>query len=157
MTYIRMQTTLKSKIGRQGEKQGAIPLPRSHGGRYGAVARLFLGVLGVKTWVQSKMAIWYDVPMSVTWERVLMCDECGHRWLAEGEAMPERCPSRKCRSARWNKNGAAEPATKPREMARQVADSIPSVTIASTLPPSTAYQRPKHADNCRCGICSASK
>ena len=37
----------------------------------------------------------HDVP-------VCECDQCGHRWIQEGDKLPERCPSRKCRSAKWN-------------------------------------------------------
>ena len=37
----------------------------------------------------------HDVP-------VCECDQCGHRWIQEGQKLPERCPSRKCRSAKWN-------------------------------------------------------
>jgi hypothetical protein len=38
-------------------------------------------------------------------EWIAVCDECGHRWLTEGEKEPERCPSRKCFKRTWNKSG----------------------------------------------------
>ena len=42
------------------------------------------------------MAICYGI-------KVMVCDECGHRWLPEQNgAIPTQCPSRKCRSRRWN-------------------------------------------------------
>ena len=37
----------------------------------------------------------YDVPVN-------QCDQCGHQWLAESDHLPERCPSRKCRSVKWH-------------------------------------------------------
>ncbi len=36
--------------------------------------------------------------------RVAVCDECGHRWIPEVEN-PTNCPSKKCRSMLWNKDG----------------------------------------------------
>ena len=37
--------------------------------------------------------------------KVFQCEVCGHRWLPEGTgAPPAQCPSRQCRSRRWNEN-----------------------------------------------------
>jgi hypothetical protein len=41
----------------------------------------------------------HDVP-------ICECDDCEHRWIAEG-GLPKRCPSRKCRSVKWN-SGVAQ-------------------------------------------------
>ena len=43
------------------------------------------------------------------------CDECGHRWLPEGKQKPLRCPSRKCRSVKWDKK---EGRPKPKQLAK---------------------------------------
>lgn len=40
---------------------------------------------------------------------VWKCDVCGWAWIPESQKTPERCPSRICRSSRWN--GAARPET----------------------------------------------
>ena len=70
---------------------------------------------------------WYDVPMSVTWARVSECDVCGHKWLPEGDKLPDRCPSRSCRSTKWNQ--AASPAS-------PVPPASPKPT-RPTLPPTS--------------------
>ena len=42
---------------------------------------------------------------------VYKCDECGHEWLPEGGEMPKQCPSRKCRSRKWNEGDKGESAS----------------------------------------------
>lgn len=62
----------------------------------------------------------YKVLLTSTWYReykvqimgvdttvVLSCEMCGHRWLREGDGMPKQCPSRKCRSSKWDMSGQA--------------------------------------------------
>ena len=44
------------------------------------------------------MAICYGI-------KVMVCDECGKRWLPESENLPAQCPNRDCRSRKWNKSG----------------------------------------------------
>jgi len=39
--------------------------------------------------------------MGVVMRQVWRCDVCGFEWM-KGETMPEQCPSRACRSRRWN-------------------------------------------------------
>lgn len=34
--------------------------------------------------------------------KVWRCDACGHEWIPTGEGKPVRCPSRKCRSGKWD-------------------------------------------------------
>jgi hypothetical protein len=46
----------------------------------------------------------YTGCMGWTTMRVAVCDVCGHRWMPE-TGNPTNCPSKKCRSALWNKGG----------------------------------------------------
>ena len=39
--------------------------------------------------------------MALVQRTICKCDECGHEWIGITES-PARCPSRKCRSVRWN-------------------------------------------------------
>lgn len=94
--------------------------------------------------------------------KVAVCDECGHEWLPKGEA-PKQCPSRKCRSRRWNsgeanRGGRAIPAT-------DEATEVPVATGASKsrkVGAETNAPREVHVshdtENCHvyaCGQCRA--
>jgi len=46
--------------------------------------------------------------MAIIQREVCECDVCGHQWIPE-KPEPARCPSRKCRSAVWNRNQDAAP------------------------------------------------
>ena len=46
----------------------------------------------------------YDGDMGWMQMRIAVCDVCGHRWIPETEN-PSNCPSKKCRSTLWDKNG----------------------------------------------------
>jgi len=90
------------------------------------------------------------------------CDVCGHPWLPKDETkLPERCPSRSCRSVSWNKSASAASApryTRTRRPAPQVAMRPP------TAAPSTRRSRPAAAPTteeakpvyCRHGLNAAS-
>ena len=91
------------------------------------------------------MAFMYNVLMAIKYGiKVLQCDVCGHRWLPEGDNLPKQCPSRKCRSAKWNHKET----TTVRVEAIQAA--IPSVQPASTLPEPAvgAVDRPAMTPRC---------
>lgn len=47
----------------------------------------------------------YSGLMSWAMRQVAVCEECGHEWLAVGQ--PVQCPSRKCRSRKWNGVGGS--------------------------------------------------
>jgi len=72
----------------------------------------------------------YNVLMAIKYGiRVLECDECGHRWLPEdNEALPGQCPSRMCRSRKWNASGkivgeaAAQLPAQPSAPSNTIAD-----------------------------------
>ena len=54
-------------------------------------------------WVHLPHRLGSNEPMAIKYGiKVLQCDACGHRWLPESEALPERCPIRCCRSRKWN-------------------------------------------------------
>jgi hypothetical protein len=40
--------------------------------------------------------------MAIITGKICICDVCGHRWLAEGDKEPARCPSRRCWTRKWN-------------------------------------------------------
>ena len=67
------------------------------------------------------MAIRYDVP-------ICECGSCGHRWLAESDRLPVRCPSRRCRSPQWNDAGYVEPVP---VVKAKPARKLPAVSTAS--------------------------
>ena len=67
------------------------------------------------------MAIRYDVP-------ICECGSCGHRWLAESDRLPVRCPSRRCRSPQWNDAGHVEPVP---VVKAKPARKLPAVSTAS--------------------------
>lgn len=82
----------------------------------------------------------YNVLMSVIWKRTYHCDVCGHDWLPESDKLTTQCPSRKCRSAKWNKDVAVQNPLPthleqpPPTRAQTIAKAIPSVVPASSLP-----------------------
>lgn len=53
----------------------------------------------------------YSGLMSWAMRQVAVCEECGHEWLAVGQ--PVQCPSRKCRSRKWNGVGGGDDREKP--------------------------------------------
>lgn len=105
------------------------------------------------------MAISYGI-------KVLICDACGKRWLPEGSKMPVQCPSRDCRSRRWNESG--EVFDSPTEIASAPApqpatpDSIGALmarlgmTTASKLhqQPSTPIESPAEDDEPELPMCT---
>jgi hypothetical protein len=55
--------------------------------------------------LERTAGLWYAVPtMSIVTVKALRCDNCGFTWLplGRGKKLPERCPSRKCRTRQWN-------------------------------------------------------
>lgn len=89
---------------------------------------------------------WYDVPMTIRYDvPVMECDECGHKWLQEAKELPKRCPSRKCRSLKWNTGKAGE----IKIIAPMKESAIPIVKSASAIdetPKSLAKcPNPKHS------------
>ena len=111
-----------------------------------------------------------------------MCDVCGHIWLPESEATPERCASNKCRSRKWNAGSSASSTTPAKAKRRPSAEEEMSnwkladveALAAKTLPAAArpapqaaptihtgSYSRPEHdPDTCRlynCGMCKAAK
>ena len=46
--------------------------------------------------------------MSTVEQRIWHCDICGFEWVKTPGVRPEQCPSRKCRSRKWNINGGVE-------------------------------------------------
>ena len=71
----------------------------------------------------------YNVHMAIKYGiKVLQCDVCSHRWLPEGDALPKQCPSRKCRSAKWNHKET------PAAKADAIQTAIPAMQPASSLP-----------------------
>ena len=75
--------------------------------------------------------IWYYVPvMSFVSRGVWKCDECGHEWLPGKDWKPDRCPSRKCRSTKWDKDGGGtEVMVKPVEPVRSKVELPVSVVV----------------------------
>ena len=73
----------------------------------------------------------HDVP-------VCECDQCGHRWLQEGAKLPDRCPSRKCRSLRWNLTLMGQVVEKARKV------GAVAVQINETVIPTSRCENPKH-------------
>jgi|SRR6266850_311919 len=59
----------------------------------------------------------------ITRNDVCECEVCGHEWLPErGKKFPpNQCPSRKCRSTKWNLRGVAENRVMPKS--RRAADT----------------------------------
>lgn len=61
--------------------------------------------------------LWYIVPMSLVQRTICKCDSCSHEWIPEHEdksgeptgRLPKRCPSRECRSTRWNASENGNP------------------------------------------------
>ena len=52
------------------------------------------------------------------------CDVCAWEWIPESASVPERCPSRKCRSRNWN-GGVVEP-EKPKTKEREPERAKPT-------------------------------
>ena len=73
--------------------------------------------------------------MAVIEVRACKCEVCGHVWLPETfEPIPVRCPSRLCRSTRWNANGARSAAAHIKEAtaASAVLDAVgPTINASS--------------------------
>jgi predicted Zn-ribbon and HTH transcriptional regulator len=42
--------------------------------------------------------------MAIVTVKAFRCDNCGFTWLPQraGKKLPERCPSRQCRTRQWN-------------------------------------------------------
>jgi hypothetical protein len=92
---------------------------------------------------------WYNVPMAIRHDvPVMECDACGHRWLPEGKSAPLRCPSRKCRSLKWN--ASVKPVQATPVVVKAPAVPIPAPPVAAK-PPSTFPIRvmPHCCDNCK--------
>lgn len=84
----------------------------------------------------------YNVLMAITYDvKVFKCDVCGHRWLPEGNIIPPQCPSRRCRSRRWNylaEPAASAVAIHPHAAPVQPASApitVPSLPSASSIRP----------------------
>ena len=51
------------------------------------------------------------------------CEECGKRWLSEGEVLPKRCS--RCKSSKWNASGRVEnPAPDVERLLRSARPSL---------------------------------
>lgn len=98
--------------------------------------------------VRCTTLFWYNVPMAIKYGvAVCECDQCGHRWLPESASKPSvRCPSRKCRSARWNEKGIAVSSSGAVRTIRQ-ADPVPE-HLPPLLTPAILPQRPSMAPRC---------
>ena len=72
------------------------------------------------------MAICYGI-------KVMVCDECGKRWLPESENLPVQCPNRDCRSRNWHKSGKVYDAPDYIEH----PDPTDQLRSATPAPPST--------------------
>jgi hypothetical protein len=84
--------------------------------------------------------------MSTIWRAVWHCDVCGHEWIKKpGEKPAKQCPSRKCRSRQWNKEGSA-PLPAADVIAKLPIGLQPLVQPASSLP------TPVGADECPHGF-----
>jgi ribosomal protein L37AE/L43A len=83
------------------------------------------------------MAIKYGI-------KVFQCDVCGHRWLPDtDQVIPAQCPSRQCRSRRWNDSNASAITSVP-VVAPTVA-ALPAIPAASALaPPAMTPRCPLH-------------
>ena len=46
--------------------------------------------------------------MGTVEQKVWHCDECGFEWIRTEGVVPLQCPSRKCRSRKWNTGGDSE-------------------------------------------------
>ena len=59
-----------------------------------------------------------EYPMSIKEKTIKQqywhCDECDYEWLRT-EIYPERCPSKQCRSRKWDKHRQAAPKTSTSE------------------------------------------
>ena len=76
------------------------------------------------------MAICYGI-------KVMVCDECGKRWLPESENLPVQCPNRDCRSRKWNKSGKVYDAPEPAIMAAQVPSNLQPLAQAPPVSPAS--------------------
>ncbi len=104
----------------------------------------------------------HDVP-------VCECDECGHKWISEA-GTPDRCPSRKCRSTKWDTNKGGKPKRAFKAPAVKTASNefltIDQVVDRYIRPAAQAYMeheaeavayRPSHAETCKCLMCNPPK
>ena len=69
----------------------------------------------------------YTVPMARVKIEAWKCDVCGWTWIPESTKEPERCPSRKCRSIRWN-SGKVEKMIIARDTEPEKPKAIPKAT-----------------------------
>lgn len=58
------------------------------------------------------------------------CDECGHEWLM-ADIHPERCPNRKCRSRKWDKDTKPEPEHEPKPVQPEKTPAVEHKPIDS--------------------------
>ena len=84
--------------------------------------------------------------MAIVWVKAWECDDCGHRWLQTGSALPSRCPNRDCRSTKPHRLAAGE-TIYPTATAPDILATVQYVPVADI------YQRPKHDPTCRCAMC----
>jgi hypothetical protein len=96
--------------------------------------------------------VWYSVHMRKQAE-VLVCDVCGWEWLPKVEN-PEMCPSRKCRSRKWNK-GKEEAALADEDLESLEADNVESggsgdvVRVLRESPVELPMERPRGSESGR--------
>lgn len=85
-----------------------------------------------------------------------VCEECGHVWLAEAADPPARCPSRSCRSTKWNASASAASA-KPSRRPRYTPTKRPPLPASFTPP--AEEEKPvycRHGLNAAvCSLCRA--
>ena len=80
--------------------------------------------------------------MTSIWRCVWHCDDCGHEWLKTDGVTPRQCPKRGCRSRNWNRIDAAA-----------IIATIPNVTTAAQLAPSSLPHPIAHHIRCQCATC----
>ena len=92
-------------------------------------------VTDVTCWVHMARQLWYSVPMGTAWVECWKCDECGFRWI-KTEVFPERCPSRKCRSRKWNVSD--QPTVMRHYVRSQPVQAEPQPIKDDPIPPKTS-------------------
>lgn len=85
-----------------------------------------IGLCTMRTLCTIATEVAYNAHMATVTTQAYQCDVCGYKWLPRTDGLPECCPSRDCRSRRWNSGVSENREYKvPRKSDRVAGDGSP--------------------------------
>jgi hypothetical protein len=88
----------------------------------------------------------YNTLMGIIQVNAWKCDECGYVWLKVAGRVPRQCPSKKCRSRKWNDKAIWE---RSENGMRIGIGTLP----AGMAPVSGGKPISSHHPSCKCAMC----